>query len=72
MTQLLQQAFVAASALSPLEQDALATRLLDELAAENRFDQTLASTGHRLAGLAAAALAEHHAGETLPLVPDQL
>jgi hypothetical protein len=72
MTILLQQAVAAAAALPPAEQDALAARLLDELAAEDAFDQKLAATGSRLAGLAAEALAEHRAGKTVALDPDGL
>lgn len=72
MTTLLQKAFTAAAALPAAEQDALATRVLDELAAEEAFDRALAATGGRLAGMAAAALAEHRAGQTVELDPDQL
>lgn len=67
MTTLLQQAFAAAALLSASEQDALARRLLDELAAEQQFDDKLAATGGQLTGLAALALAEHQAGETVDL-----
>lgn len=72
MTPLLQQAFTALAALPATEQDALAARLLDELAAEDAFDRTLSATGSRLAGLATAALAEHRAGETAELDPAEL
>ena len=72
MTALLQRAFSAAATLPAAVQDALAARLLDELAAEEAFDRELDATGGRLAGLAAAALAEHRAGETAALDPDQL
>lgn len=72
MTTLLQTAFDKANALPADEQDALAARWLDELAAEESFDRTLTATGGRLAGLAAAAVAEHRAGETADLDPDRL
>ena len=72
MTQLLQQAFDAVRALAAEEQDAVAARLLAELADEDEFDRKLLATGHRLSGLAAEALAEHRAGRTLPLDPDTL
>ncbi len=72
MTQLLRQAFDAVAALPAEEQDALAARLLAELADEDEFDRKLLVTGHRLSGLAAEALAEHRAGQTLPLDPDTL
>jgi hypothetical protein len=64
MTALLQQAIAAAATLPPAEQDAWASKLLEDLAAEDAFDHKLATTGGRLAGLAAAALAEHQAGQT--------
>ena len=72
MTPLLRQAFTAIAALPPDDQDMLALRLLDELAAEEAFDQTLAATGDRLAALAVEALAEFHAGEAAPLDPERL
>lgn len=71
MTPLLQQAFNALAVLPPGEQDALAERLLAELADEDEFDRKLQATGHLLAGMAVAALAEDEAGETLPLDPDE-
>jgi hypothetical protein len=72
MTPLMQQAVAAVAALPAAEQDALAARLLAELAAEDEFDRRLLATGGRLAGLAATALAEHRAGETADLDPDEL
>jgi hypothetical protein len=68
----MQQAFTAIATLPAAEQDALAARLLEELAAEDAFDRTLATSGGKLAGLAAEALAEHRAGETADLDPDRL
>lgn len=64
MTATLQRAFAEAAKLSEPEQDLLASRLLAELAAEDVFDQAVAATGHKLAGLAIAALAENQAGQT--------
>jgi hypothetical protein len=72
MTTLLQQAFDAAAKLPAEEQDLLAKRLLAELAAEDDFDQAIATSGKKLANLAAAALAEHRAGQTQPLDPERL
>ena len=69
MTTLLQQAFDAAAKLSAAEQDLLAARLLAELAAEGDFDHVIAASGEKLVTLAAAALAEHRAGQTQPLDP---
>lgn len=67
MTALLNQAFEAASRLSSAEQDVLAARLLCELEAENAFDEAIANSGSKLAGLASAALEEHRRGETVEL-----
>jgi len=72
MTTLLERAFAEAAKLSAAEQDLLASRLLAELAAEDDFDRKLASSGDKLAHLAQEALAEHRAGLTQELDPDQL
>jgi hypothetical protein len=70
MTALLQQAFEAASRLSESDQDAIAARLLADLAKEDEFDLALQRTAHKLVGMAEEALAEHRAGLTLPF-PDE-
>lgn len=67
MTDLLRQAFHEAAKISAPEQDELATRLLAELAAENKFDRLIANSGEKLAKLARAAQAEHRAGLTKTL-----
>jgi hypothetical protein len=72
MTTLLQQAFAEAAKLPRAEQDLLATRLLAELAAEDDFDRAIARTSDKLASLAREALAEHRAGLTEELDPEQL
>jgi len=72
MTTLLQQAFAEAAKLSPAEQDALASRLLAELAAEDDFDRAIARSAGKLANLAREALAEHAAGKTEELNPERL
>lgn len=72
MTTLLQQAFAEAAKLPQAEQDLLATRLLAELAAEDDFDRALARTSDKFASLAQEALAEHRAGLTEKLDPEQL
>ena len=72
MTPMLQRAFTAVAALPAEDQDAWATRLLDEFAAEEEFDRKLAATGGRLAGLAAEALAEYRTGDIHALDPDPL
>jgi len=72
MTTLLEQAFAQAAQLPTPEQELLASRLLAELAAEDDFDRTLARYGDKLARLATEALAEHRAGLTEELDPEQL
>lgn len=72
MTTLLEQAFAQAAQLPAPEQELLASRLLAELAAEDDFDRTLARSGDKLARLATEALAEHRAGLTKELDPEQL
>ncbi len=72
MTTLLQQAFDAATKLSEAEQDLLAARVLAELAAEDDFDKAITASRQKLVTLAAAALAEHRAGQTQPLDPERL
>lgn len=72
MTTLLQQAFDAVAKLPPAEQDLLAARVLAELAEEDDFDKAIAASSRKLVALAAAALAEHQAGQTQPLDPERL
>ena len=72
MTTLLQQAFAEAAKLSQAEQDLLASRVLAELQAEDAFDRAIAGSVDKLADLAREALAEHRAGLTEELDPDNL
>jgi hypothetical protein len=72
MTTLLQQAFAEAAKLPTAEQDALAARLLAELAAEDAFDRAIANSPDKLARMSREALAEHRAGLTQELDPDKL
>lgn len=72
MTRLLEKAFRLASKLSPDEQDALAQRLLEEIAMEERWSETLKESSDSLEHLADEALAEERAGETQPLDPSDL
>ena len=67
MTKLLERAFAKASELSEEEQDFLARTLLDDLAAEELWEQSFAGSQDELARLAGEALAEHERGETEPL-----
>ncbi len=72
MTELLQKAFVEASKLSQTEQDELASRILQELASERKWDEAFANSADVLEQMAKEALAEYHEGKTLPLDPDAL
>lgn len=70
MTQALKKAFEAASQLPKHEQDDLAAAILDEIAAEQQWEATLARSQSALEQLADEALDEHRAGLTKPLDPD--
>jgi hypothetical protein len=72
MTTLLEKAFAEAAKKSPEEQDVLAARLLAELAAADAFDRAIAESADKLARLAQEAVAEHRAGKTEVLDPEQL
>lgn len=72
MITLLEKAFAEAAKLPEAEQEVLASRLLAELAEEDDFDRAISGSAHKLAGLAAEALAEHRAGLTEELNPDRL
>ncbi len=72
MTDLLEKAFSEASKLSSEEQDKFATWMLDELASEQRWENTFNNSSNALAELANEALAEHHARRTHLLDPDEL
>jgi hypothetical protein len=72
MTQLLEQAFQKAASLPDDQQDEIAAWLLAELGAEARWDELFAQSQDLLAQLADEALAEHRAGQTKMLDPEQL
>ena len=72
MTSALEKAFAEAAKLPPDEQDVLAQWILAELALDRRWDEAFASSQDALAQLADEALAEHRAGRTEPLDPDNL
>ena len=72
MTQLLEQAFTKASRLSSEEQDTIATLILKEIEAEQRWDSAFANSQDTLAQLADEALSEHRAGKTRRLDVDDL
>ena len=62
MTRLLEQAIAEAQKLSEADQDALAAIILDELADERRWQQSLAQSQDALARLAHQAREQVHAG----------
>jgi hypothetical protein len=70
MTYLLERAINEVSQLPDSEQDALASILLEEIVSEARWGAAFANPQPQLACLAANALAEFHAGRTLPLDPE--
>jgi hypothetical protein len=72
MTKSLKRAFDAASRLPERDQDELAAAILQELAAEERWETALGDRPEVLERLADEAMSEHRAGETRPLDPDRL
>ena len=72
MTEALRKAFEAASRLPDKDQEELATAILEELAADDRWEAALAGSQSALARLADEARAEHRTGRTKPLDPDAL
>jgi hypothetical protein len=72
MTELLKKAFDEASRLPASDQDWLATMMLDTLRSEQRWNDLFERSQDMLEKMADEAIAEHRAGETLPLDPDNL
>ena len=67
MTELLEKAFTEASKL-PLEtQNLLAERLLKDIEAEEKWDETFADTQDELSQLADEALEDFKKGKTTPM-----
>jgi hypothetical protein len=67
MTELLEKAFAEAANLPAEEQDLIAKVLLEDLAAEQKWDQAFANSQDELTVLADEAVAEFEQGETRPL-----
>ena len=67
MTELLEKAFAEAAKLPQDEQDRVAQMLLDDLAAEEKWDETFANSQDHLALLADEALVEYKSGRTKKL-----
>ena len=72
MTQLLDTALEQVRCLPPQDQDAIAALILEELADEQRWQESFDRSRDILSRMAAEALAEHRQGRTLPLDPDAL
>lgn len=72
MTNALKKAFEAASRLPDREQDELAASILEELAADERWEAAFTQSQRALERLAQEALQEHRAGRTEALDPDAL
>jgi hypothetical protein len=67
MTKLLEKAFVEASKLPDIEQNALAKWLLLELEAERKWEELFVASEDILERLADEALEAHRQGKTTPL-----
>jgi hypothetical protein len=72
MTELLEKAFRLASKLPQGLQDQLAAELLQELADEQRWDETLLASAPELERLADQALEEYRQGSTIEQGIDEL
>ncbi len=71
MTNALKKAFDAASKLPEKDQEALAAAILEELAADERWEGAVGANPGALERLADEALSEHRAGRTKPLDLDR-
>ena len=67
MTRVLETALAEVAKLPPVEQDVLASLLLDEIQSEQRWTESFASSQDQLKTLASEAVAEFIAGKTKPL-----
>lgn len=72
MTQLLQKAVDAAALLTAAEQDTIAQVVLEEIESEQQWDELFTRSHDMLERMADEALAEHAAGLTTELDPDQI
>jgi hypothetical protein len=72
MTELLEKAFRLASKLPQDLQDQLAAELLQELADEQRWEETLSASAPELERLADQALEEYRRGSTIEQGIDEL
>lgn len=72
MTELLEKAIAALNRLPETQQESMAKWILEELEDEARWDQAFAESLPQLEKLALKALADHQAGRTQALNPDDL
>jgi hypothetical protein len=72
MTKLLKQAFKKASELPSDLQDELAHELLQDMQAEQKWDEALVESQDVLDSLARDALKQHKTGHTKQMGPDEL
>lgn len=72
MSDLMIKAIEEINKLPEQEQEAFAAWILEELASERKWAERFANSQDLLAQMADEALAEHRAGKTLPLDPDDL
>lgn len=72
MTNKLRKAFETAAKLPAGEQDALAMAIMEEIQSDARWSAILASNPGALERLANEALDEQRAGQTRPLVSDEI
>ena len=67
MTELLEKAFNEASKLPSAMQNLIAQKLLKDIEAEEKWDETFAETQDELSQLADEALEDHKKGKTKPI-----
>ncbi|MDQ3180890.1 MAG: hypothetical protein M3Q33_10260 [Acidobacteriota bacterium] len=67
MTKLLEKAFSEASRLPPPMQNMIAERLLEDIRAEAKWDESFAASQDELSRLADEAVADFQNGKTKPL-----
>jgi hypothetical protein len=72
MTELLERAIAELAKLPREDQDAIASRILEEIEDERRWSDSFAHSQDVLERLADEALAEYRAGKTQLLDPDEL
>ena len=72
MTSMLEKAFIEASKLPDVEQNALARWVLEEIESDRKWDSLFAESENALGQLALEALSEEKQGKTTTLDADEL